>query len=139
MFAVKESHDRQLNFFKTGTNNSHQKSVSAIESPFKQRYFCIGCIGNSVSMDDIKEYYQNKAVGLLYIRELSRDESGLKSFHCFFLYSILTKFFLQNSDSKMIVFTIFLNQKTREWLAAFDTWLYRFKSVSNSRSIGNTT
>ena len=86
LFADKESQDRKPIVFKTGTNINQQTTVSAIKSSPKRRRLYIGRLSNAVSTNDITEYCNKKGVDILCIREISRDESRLKSFHCVFKY-----------------------------------------------------
>ena len=82
LFADKESQDRKPKVFKTGTNINHQTTVSAIKRPPKRRHLYMSRLSKSVSTDDITEYYKKNGVDILCIREISRDESRLKSFPC---------------------------------------------------------
>ena len=51
-----------------------------------KRHLYIGRLSKSVSTDDIRESCKNKGVDLLCIREISREESCLKSFYCVFKF-----------------------------------------------------
>ena len=145
--ADKESQNRKPKVFKTGTNNNHQTTVSAIKRPPKRRHLYIGRLSNSVSTDDIKDYCKNKGVDLLCIRVISREEARLKSFHCVFKFDN-DQFESPDFWPENVSFSRFyLNQKAREWLASFDTCLSNVKSVNNrvkvclhnARSVRNKT
>ena len=79
VLAGKHLYDRKPKVFKTSTNINHQTTVTAINRPPKRRHLYIVCLSNSVSTDDIKEYCKNKGDDLLCIREISREDSRLKS------------------------------------------------------------
>ena len=106
--------------FKTGTNINHQTTVSAIKRPPKRRHL-FGRFSNSVSTDDIREYCKNKGADLLCIREISREDSRLKPFHCVFKFDndqAESPDFWPENDSFSQFYS---NQKAREWLASCDT------------------
>ena len=86
MLVGKESQDRKPKVFNTGTNINHQTTVSAINRPPKRRHLFIDRLSNSVSTDDIREYCKNKGADLLCVREISREDSLLKSFQCVFKF-----------------------------------------------------
>ena len=142
-----KSHDKKPKVFKTGTNINHQTTVSAIKRQPKRRHLYISRLSNSVSTDDITGHCKNKGVDILCIREMSRDESRLKSFHCVFKFyndqAESPNFWPENASFSQF----YLNQKLREWLASFDTWISDVKSVSdrvkvclhNARSVRNKT
>ena len=79
--ADMESQNRKPKDFKTGSNINHQTTVSAIKRSPKRRRLYIGRLNNSVCTDVIRDYCKNKGVDLLFIREISMEESRLKSFH----------------------------------------------------------
>ena len=98
----------------------------------KIRHLYIGRLSNSVSTDDITKHCKKKGVDIQCIREISRDEPRLKSFHCVFKFendvfkfvfsNLIRKLNLQISGPKMFHFHHFgFNQNAREWLASFDT------------------
>ena len=80
----KESQNKKIKVFKTGLNIHHQTAIRAIKRPVKRRNFYIGCLSKSVPANGIN--FKNKGVELLCIREISREESRLKSFHCVFIF-----------------------------------------------------
>ena len=119
MPADKKSQDKS--FFKMGTNINHLTAASAIIRPPKRRHLYIGRLSNSVCADDLREYCKSKGADLLCIREISREDSRLKSFHCVFKFDNDQ---IQSPDfwPEIVSFSRFnLNQKAREWLASFDT------------------
>ena len=65
------------------------------------------------------------------IREMSREESRQRPFHCVFKFDNdqveSPDFWPENFSLSQF----YLNQKDREWLASFDTWLSNSKSVNN--------
>ena len=145
MLADKDSQDKS--FFKMGTNINHLTATSAIKRPPKRRHLYIGRLSNSVSADDLREYCKSKGADLLCIREISREDSRLKSFHCVFKFDN-DQFQSPDFWPEIVSFSRFnLNQKAREWLASFDTWLSNFKTVNdrvkvclhNARSVRNKT
>ena len=121
VLAGKESQDRKPKVFKTSTIINHQTAVSAIKRPPKRRHLYIGRLSNSVSTDDIEEYCQIKLADLLCIREISREDSRLKSFYCVFKFDNdqveSPDFWPENVSFSRF----YLNQKARDWLASFDT------------------
>ena len=65
----------------------------------------------------MNEFWKNKGVDILYIREISREMSRLKSFHCVFKFDNDQFGF----RTKNVSFSkINLNQKVMERLASFD-------------------
>ena len=70
-------------FSRRAQNINHQTKVSAIKRPPQRRHLYIDRLSNFVSTDD-KNYCMNTAADLLCIREISREDSHLKSFHCVF-------------------------------------------------------
>ena len=129
--ADKESQNIKTKGSKTGTNVNHQTTVSAIKRPPKRRHLYIVHLSNSVYTDDIRDFWKNKGADLLCIREISREEPRLKSFHCVFKFDNdqvePPDFWPKNFSFSRF----YLNQKAREMLASFDTWLSNFKSVNN--------
>ena len=81
-----KSPKKKPKLFKTGINIKHQSTVSAIKKKPKRRHLYIGRLSNSVSTDDITEYCKKKGVDILCIREISRDESRMKSLNCVFKF-----------------------------------------------------
>ena len=91
----------------------------------------MGRLSNSVSTDDIREYCKNKVADLLCIREIYREDSLLKSFHCVFKFDNdqveSHDFWPENVSFSRF----FLNQKAREWLASFDIGLSNFETIND--------
>ena len=122
LLVDKEFQDRKPKVFKTRTNINHQTTVSVIKRPPKRWHLYIGCLQNCVSTDDTTEYCKKKEVDILLIREISGDESRLKSFHSVFKFDndqvASLNFWSENVSFSQFCFTIFYK------------WLSNAKAVS---------